>query len=57
MGTWFAAVGLAIIALTAVGLLHMGWRMWRGNEEFEAGGSLGDQLTALLKRDRRGSQR
>ena len=51
---WFAYVGLAIIVLIVVGLLHMGWRMWRYNEEFEPGGSLVHQLTdAILHKRRR----
>jgi hypothetical protein len=52
MWTWLGYVGLAVIVLMVLGLVHMFWRMWRGNEEFEPGGSLGHQLTGLV-RDRR----
>jgi hypothetical protein len=47
--TWLAYIGLAVIVLAALGLVHMAWRIWRGNEEFEPGGSLGHQLVALFR--------
>ncbi len=49
MWTWLAYIGLAVIVFAALGLVHMGWRLWRGNEEFEPGGSLGHQLVAMFR--------
>jgi hypothetical protein len=37
-------VGIGILALVLLGLIRMAWRIVRGNEELEAGGSMGTQF-------------
>lgn len=34
----------ALLLLGLLGLVRFGWRIWRGNEEMQPGGSLGRQL-------------
>lgn len=39
-----SVVGLLVLLTVAVGLGRMAWRLIRGHEEMEAGGSMGDQM-------------
>lgn len=54
-----SVVGIAVLVVVVVGMGRMGWRIWYGNEEMEAGGSMGDQMLgtknkgAFSKRKRR----
>jgi hypothetical protein len=45
-----AVVGLAVLALMLAGAARLLWRVYRGDEEMEAGGSLGRQLFGRHKR-------
>jgi len=35
---------IAAVLLVGLGLARFGWRIWRGNEQMQPGGSLGRQL-------------
>lgn len=45
-----SALTIAVLLVAAFGLARMAWRIVRGNEEMEAGGSLGDQLLGTRNR-------
>ena len=38
------AIGIGVLALVLFGLIRMAWRIVRGNEQMEAGGSMGTQF-------------
>ena len=39
-----SVVGIAVLVVVVVGMGRMGWRIWHGNEEMEAGGSMSRQM-------------
>ena len=39
-----ATVGLVIVATVVIGLGRMAWRLLRGHEQMEAGGSMSNQI-------------
>ena len=43
-------IGIAALALVLFGLIRMAWRIVRGNEQMEAGGSLGTQFLGRSRR-------
>jgi hypothetical protein len=45
-------IGLLVILLSVLALGRMAWRLWRGEEEMQAGGSLGRQLLGRKPRAR-----
>jgi len=47
-------VGIGVLALVLFGLIRMAWRIVRGNEEMEAGGSMGTQFLRRSGRKSRG---
>jgi len=52
MGYALALVGLAFLVLVGSGIVHYAWRVSRGREEMEPGGSLGDQILGRRNRPR-----
>jgi hypothetical protein len=54
-----SVVTIALLVVVLVGMGRMGWRIWRGNEPMDPGGSMGDQMlgaknsSAFVKRSRR----
>ena len=40
----FVIVIAAVLLVGLLGLARFGWRIWRGNEQMQPGGSLGRQL-------------
>jgi hypothetical protein len=52
MGYTLALIGLALLVLVGLGVVHYAWRIWRGREEPEPGGSLGDQILGRRNRPR-----
>ena len=41
-----SVMGIAVLVVVVVAMGRMGWRIWHGNEEMEAGGSMGHQMLA-----------
>ncbi len=39
-----SVVGLVVLVTVVVGFGRLAWRLFRGNEEMVAGGSMGDQM-------------
>lgn len=45
-----SVLAAAMVLVIVVGMVRMAWRVFHGNEEMEAGGSMGDQMRSAKRK-------
>ncbi len=51
---WVLAISVLVVLVTGLaGVVRLGWRLLRGEDEFVPGGSWGKQMTTRVERKRR----